>query len=157
MPRFGRASLRRRETLHPLLKALVDETIKYRDFTVAYGWRGMKDQNRQYDSGTSMLKWPHSKHNNMVKPDGSIYQLTEGVMPIIGKDAIPQSLAVDVVPYFDGRCIWDERQAIQLVGYMLRVADELEIILRWGLDWDMDRNIMETNFRDAYHLELVGV
>lgn len=41
-------------------------------------------------------------------------------------------------------------------GYVLAKAEALEIPIRWGGDWDNDRNIQEQNFDDLVHFELVG-
>lgn len=41
-------------------------------------------------------------------------------------------------------------------GYVLDRARALDIPIRWGGDWDNDRNIQEQNFDDLVHFELVG-
>jgi peptidoglycan L-alanyl-D-glutamate endopeptidase CwlK len=155
MPKFGNSSKRRRETLHPKLRKLVDELIKHRDFTIVDGWRGMKRQNELESEGKSTVCWPDSKHNTMVDDHGRFIELIPGAAPIVGQNAHPCAIAVDIAPYIGGRIRWEEKQVILLVGYALRLADELGIKVRWGLDWDGDRDIMETNFRDAYHIELL--
>lgn len=41
-------------------------------------------------------------------------------------------------------------------GYVLARAKALELSIRWGGDWDNDRDIKEQNFDDLVHFELLG-
>jgi len=155
MPRFGKASMSRYETLHPSLQIIMDEVIKVMDFTIVTGWRGRDDQNQCFNDGLSGKLWPDSKHNRMVDRYGRPIDLQSDFQPAIGEDAVPESIAVDIAPWINGHLVWNEKQLCFLVGYTLRVAHEMEIELRWGLDWDRDYDVVETKFRDAPHLELV--
>lgn len=50
--------------------------------------------------------------------------------------------------------IW--KQYGLLAGYILRVAEQLDVRLTWGGDWDRDWNSIENNFEDLGHFELTG-
>lgn len=139
MPVFGPGSVRQRGTLHPDLQTLLDVAIKKIDFVIIEGFRNEAAQNDAFKRGASKLKWPHGKHNRYP------------------------SIAVDIAPvyYAKGAAInWEDVPAFaRLMGYIERIADELELDVRLGLDWDMDFRTAghdpgET-FRDAPHLELV--
>jgi peptidoglycan LD-endopeptidase CwlK len=63
MPSFGMRSKRNREQLHPDLQKVVDEAIKHYDFTIICGYRGQTEQDKAFNEGKSMLRYPKSKHN----------------------------------------------------------------------------------------------
>lgn len=134
MPSFGKASLKQLQTLHPDLQRLLNEAIKYFDFSIVEGFRNKEAQNRAYAKGLSDKKWPNGKHNK--KP----------------------SLAVDIAPY---PIDWsDERRATErfvlLAGFVLCLASQLGLNIRWGGDWDQDEDTRnEQGLRDYPHFELV--
>ena len=114
MPAFGRASNRRKSTLHPLLQVILEEAIKDcpLDFTIVWGHRNEEEQNYAYSLGNSTKKWPESKHNQLP------------------------SMAVDIAPW---PIVWEEVDEFGFVaGYINRVAIEMGARLRWGGTWRMN-------------------
>jgi len=110
MPTFSSSSTRKLNTCDQDIKDVLNEAIKYFDFSCIWGHRGEEDQNRAYRSGHSTLQWPNSRHN-----------------------AIP-SRAVDVIPYpggFDN----DDATFYKMATYILRAASKLGVDLRWGGHW----------------------
>jgi hypothetical protein len=64
------------------------------------------------------------------------------------------SRAVDVAPY---PIDWNNMHRFYLLaGFMFQAASQLDIKLRWGMDWDMDWIHTDQTFFDAPHFELVG-
>lgn len=130
MPSFGKASLERYATLDPRLQEILDEVIKYKDFTIVCGHRGQVDQDKAVADGLSKTKWPNSKHNSLP------------------------SRAVDVAPY---PIDWHDTVAFsRLIGALELAAAQKGIKVRWGGDFDSDgKTYKDDDFVDLPHLELV--
>lgn len=129
MPKFGEKSTAQLETCDTRLQRIFNEVIKTRDCAIIQGHRSAKEQNDAFDKGTSTLRYPHSKHN---------------VYP---------SIAVDVAPY---PINWGDVGSFYIfAGYVMRVADELGIRIRFGGDWDSDGMTHDQDFNDLVHFELV--
>lgn len=138
MPSFGTASRKRRETLHPTLKILMDEAIKVMDFTIVCGFRDEEAQNKAFEDGASTKQWSNSKHNQVP------------------------SIAVDIAPWDPymrngkGGIDWQNiNRFILLAGIVKGIAHTLEIPIRWGGDFDSDTFIKDQSFIDMPHIELV--
>ena len=130
MPSFGDRSSGALETVDPRLVRVLDEAIKHFDFTVLEGHRGEREQNVAYDAGKSQRLWPTGSHNSMP------------------------SKAVDVAPY---PIDWKDAQAfVYLAGFVVGIGAMMGVRIRWGGDWDSDRQTDDENFRDLGHLELDG-
>ena len=124
MPKFGKRSQKRLKGVDTKLVNVLNQAIKHFDFTVIEGVRSLETQKKYVARGAS--KTLKSKH-------------------IDGK-------AVDIAPYpvdYD-----DEERFVYLGGFILGVASQLGIKLRWGLDWDRDTYTKDTGFRDAGHFEI---
>ena len=95
---------------HKDLQILFNEVIKCRDIAVICGHRGEKEQNKAYEDGFSMLKFPKSKHNKVP------------------------SLAVDVVPY---PIDWNNIGRFEELGeFVVQKAKEMNINISWGGNWE---------------------
>lgn len=111
------------------LQRVFEEVIKRYDCSVVCGFRSASKQRIAYDTGRSKVQFPDSKHNNYP------------------------SRAVDVVPY---PVDWDDLGAFYMfAGYVLRVAEEMNISIRYGGDWDGDRKTADQRFNDLGHFELI--
>jgi peptidoglycan LD-endopeptidase CwlK len=170
MPNFSVTSTQRLATCHPALEKLMFHVIRDIDISIIEGWRSPERQLQLYDEGKSKLT--SGKHNHtIINEDGK---------------KIPWSLAVDIAPYpidfgktpkqvlknyVDVRmCAADlallEREIIKtsraisrfyfLAGLIKERADQLNIKVRWGGDWDNDNDFFDQTFYDLVHWELVG-
>ena len=139
MPSFSKASLEKLDTCDPRLQMIFKEVIRYVDCTILCGHRGQKEQDEAFAKGLSKLKWPNGEHNKVP------------------------SRAVDVAPY---PVKWGEQGTAEqrkkdiarfyfFAGYVKSVADNMNIKLRWGGDWDSDLDFNEQNFDDLPHFELI--
>ena len=129
MPEFSERSLRLLSTADERLQRLFLEVVKTYDCTVLCGHRGKEEQEEAYRAGKSKVLFPHSKHNRMP------------------------AMAVDVAPY---PVDWqDWKRFYHFGGYVLRVAQELGIQVRSGLDWNGNLDFKDQNFHDAPHWELL--
>ena len=128
MPRFSKKSLSKLETCDKRLQDLFLRVVKKFDCTIIEGHRSKDRQNKLFKEGKSKLKYPKGKHN-----------------------AIP-SRAVDVAPY---PIDWNDRERFTyFAGYVLGIAYQMGLKIRWGGDWDMDTQVKDNNFDDLPHFEI---
>lgn len=131
MPSFGKTSKARLETAHPRLIEVFEEVVKHFDCSILQGHRGKVEQNDFFHRGLSKVQWPNGKHNSVP------------------------SLAVDAAPY---PIDWNDRARFSyFAGFVVGIAASKGIKIRWGGDWDGDRELAdEKGLSDLPHFELVG-
>jgi peptidoglycan L-alanyl-D-glutamate endopeptidase CwlK len=130
MPRFGKRSKERLATCEEDLQVLFKEVIKYVDCSILEGHRGEDRQTALHKEGKTKVLYPRGRHN-----------------------ASP-SRAVDVVPY---PVDWEDRERMTLfAGFVLGIASQMDINIRWGGDWDQDFEVKDNMFDDFPHFELKG-
>ena len=129
MPRFGSRSRKNLATCDEDLQDLFNEVIKHVDCSVICGHRNKQEQNKAFEEKRTKVKYPNGRHN--AKP----------------------SMAVDVAPY---PIDWDDRERFHLfAGFVLGIAQSMEINIRWGGDWNKNFEVDDNNFDDFPHFELV--
>jgi len=135
MARFSAESLRQLSTCHPDLQVLFNEVIKHFDCKVLEGHRGQEAQHEAFASVHSKLDWPHGNHNQLP------------------------SLAVDVAPF---PIEWGNfKRFYWFAGFVLGIAVKLKNdgfmghSVRYGGDWNENKNIDDEKFRDLVHFELI--
>lgn len=130
MPAFSDGSKKVLATCDERLQRLFNEVIKYWDCTIIQGKRTEAEEQQHIADGTS-----HTNHSKHVYPIG-----------------VP-SLAVDVAPY---PIVWgDTKRFYAFGGFVIATATQLGIKIRWGGDWDSDRDLNDQNFNDLPHFEVV--
>jgi len=131
MPKFSKASKSKLKTCHPDIQRLMNEVVKYYDCTIVDGHRDKERQDLYYAQGVSKVKYPNSRHNRYP------------------------SNAVDVAPYIKGKGLsWNTIECYVLSGQIIEIARRLKIDIRWGGDWDSDRDLTDQTFNDLVHFEL---
>jgi hypothetical protein len=132
MPYFGTVSRRNLAGCDLRLQEIFNRAIIFFDCKVICGHRGRESQNAAFNDfpQKSKKRWPDSKHNK--KP----------------------SLAVDVLPYPIE--YGDEKRMYYFAGFVMMIAKDKGIKLRWGGDWDSDTEVKDQTFFDLAHFELVG-
>lgn len=132
--KWGRKSRRNRETLSPGLLQIADKVLGYGilDCLLDCSYRNEPEQNRLYAIHRSQVKWPKSKHNHLP------------------------AMAMDLVPVINGKASWNKLHCCVLAGLVQAAAVELNIMIRWGGNWDMDHEpITDQEFQDLAHFEEV--
>lgn len=115
---------------HADLQSLVAYVAEHLPIRILCGHRNQAEQAVAFALGKSKVQWPSSKHNH-----------------------IP-SLAVDLLP---APIDWDDRERMSLfAGFVLGVAAQMDIPVRWGGDWDRDSEVKDNTFDDLCHFELTG-
>ena len=128
MPKFGRKSRERLSSCNDELQKIFNEVIKHVDCSVLEGHRSKDRQNKLYEEGKTKVKYPNGRHNRQP------------------------SSAVDVTPY---PVDWKDRERQTLfAGFVIGVASQMGIKLRWGGDWDQDFQVVDNRFDDFPHFEL---
>jgi peptidoglycan L-alanyl-D-glutamate endopeptidase CwlK len=129
MPRFSQFSLDNLSTCDDKLQRVFREVIRHIDCRVTDGHRTQAEQDLAYNRGHSEKKWPNSKHNQLP------------------------SKATDIVPY---PVDWEDRERFTLfAGFVMGVASQMGIRLRWGGDWNSNFVVQDNKFDDFAHFELV--
>lgn len=129
MPQFSKKSLVRLREAHSKLQEVFLEVINYFDCTVVTGHRSEEEQEHMFDLGRSKVHYPDSKHNH------------------------EPALAVDVAPC---PVDWEDIKRFHyFAGFVMGVAAEKGIKLRWGGDWDRDTEVKDNKFDDLLHFELI--
>ena len=128
MPYFGKSSKNRLSTCDDRLQKVFNEVIKHVDCSVLEGHRSKDRQNKLYEEEKTKVKYPDGRHNRQP------------------------SSAVDVTPY---PVDWKDRERQTLfAGFVIGVASQMGINLRWGGDWDQDFQVVDNRFDDFPHFEL---
>jgi len=128
MPSFGKRSRERLESCNSDLRMVFNEVIKHVDCSILEGHREKERQNQLFDEGKTEVLHPNGRHNDFP------------------------SNAVDVVPY---PVDWEDRERMTLfAGFVLGVANQMGITLRWGGDWDQDFEVHDNMFDDFPHFEI---
>lgn len=129
MYRYSERSAKALSTAHPDLQAVFMKVLELYDHTIISGHRGQEAQDTAFGTGFSRVEWPNSKHN--AEP----------------------SLAVDAVPYPSG---WKSKPQMRFfAGIVIGVAHAMGVTIRWGGDWDGDKDFLDQEFNDLAHFELV--
>ena len=128
MPRFSIKSKSKLHSCDERLINLFNKVVKHFDCMVLEGHRGEEKQNAAYDKGNSKVRYPNGKHNQS------------------------QSVAVDVAPY---PIDWADRDRFHYFGgYVLGVAKQMGLNIRWGGDWNQDTQTKDNKFDDLVHFEI---
>ena len=128
MPRFGKRSIGRLQTCDQKLQELFYEVVKHFDCSIIEGHRGEERQNKAFADGKSKVKYPNGKHNQNP------------------------SIAVDVAPY---PIDWSDRDRFHYFGgFVLGVAKQMGMNIRWGGDWNQDTETKDNKFDDLVHFEI---
>lgn len=143
MAKFGKVSSERLNTCHVDLVLICTEVIKYIDFSVLEGTRTLEQQQKYFNEGKSKLDGVNQKSKHQSSP----------------------SFAIDIAPYpidFKDKAKSKARFYL-LAGYMFMCAETLfkdgliSHRLRWGGDWDSDKDFNDQSFDDLPHFELVKI
>jgi peptidoglycan L-alanyl-D-glutamate endopeptidase CwlK len=64
--------------------------------------------------------------------------------------------AIDLNAFVGQKMVDNKEMLCVVAGVMFACASELNIKIRWGLDWNSDGNILDNKFNDQYHFELIN-
>lgn len=137
MPKFGATSRANLAQCHPDLQRLMNEVIKHWDCTVLDGARTLAEQRANLARGVS--KTMNSMH--LPQADGFSWAADVAPYPVKWND-----------PSAKVRAAY-ERECLFFGGFVLGVAEQLGIDIRYGGDWDSDHDLTDQTFNDLVHFE----
>lgn len=150
---FGKRSLENLKTCHKDIQLILQEVIKYYDFSVISGIRTVAEQQALFKAGKSKLDGINKKSKHQGRRDSNDNLV---------------SFAVDIMPYKKGTNAFSGEQKDLVRFYFLmglvkatamKLLEEGKIThkLRLGMDWDSDDIYTDQSFDDLPHFELVPV
>lgn len=131
---MSRTSKLRLETSHPDLQRVFNKVAEDERIQIIEGRRTRERQRQLVLQGAS--KTMDSKH---ITDEGGL------------------SDAIDAAPLNDeGEINWQDTKAFREFGErVIKVAESMQIKLRWGGDWDGDGDYLDQKFNDLVHFERV--
>ncbi len=116
--KLGSRSRAELKGVHPDLVKVVERAIEIteQDFIVFDGLRTAADQNALYRRGASQRDGYRRKSEHQVQASG-------------------YGQAVDLVPWINGKPVWDWDAIYLIADAMVQAAKELGVRLRWGGCW----------------------
>lgn len=142
---FGKKSQMLLDTCHQDIQKVMNEAIKHKDFSIAYGHRTKPEQFALFKQGRKFKNGKWVKVGPTVTDrDGNIKMSEHNYYP---------SHAIDILPYpFNG---WkDLNQFMSLKEVIFEAAKTVGVKLVWGADWDSDGDIKEHSLQDYPHYQL---
>lgn len=117
--KLGKSSRAELKGVHPDLIKVVERAIEIteQDFTVFDGIRTAADQRALFKRGASQRDGYTRKSQHQKQPSG-------------------YGEAVDLVPWINGKPVWDWDAIYIIADAMVTAARELGVQLRWGGSWD---------------------
>lgn len=140
MPRFGTQSLKQLKTCHPDLIIIHQMVIKYFDHAVREGQRSIERQFELFQS-------------DRTKIDGITKMGKHNFVPSMADDSYPWPVNLSDKPKMKARFY-------MYAGYMFMATEilyeqkKITHKLRWGGDWDSDKDFTDQSFDDLPHMEL---
>ena len=156
---YGRRSLARLATAHELLQHLMKRVGVHFPNTILEGERTEEQQAKNVAKGVS--KTMNSKH--VRKPAEAVNAAPDPLeWPQAGKlkariERVTGQLTDDQkaeVLTLVGEYTKDVARWYYFGGFVLGTAEELGIDIRWGGDWDGDRDLDDQSFDDLDHFEI---
>ena len=137
MPGWSKSSQAKLDTCDPRIIEILDIVVKHHDCKVLWGHRTEQQQNDLYDQipRVTHKKWPDSKHNSL---------------PSIAVDVAPWP-----IPHKWGKDWIHRVKFYELKAAIFLTAAQLGYTIRWGGDWDMDKDYTDNTFNDLVHFEVL--
>lgn len=150
MAKFSNSSKEKLDTATEALQMLFEKVIEKYDCIILQGVRSEEEQAENVNNGKSKtLKSKHlpNKDGKAEAIDSSPYPIPDkwgkisyGLIPIEYREEIKQQIKELAKFYHYG-------------GYVQGVADTMNIPIKWGGDWDNDKDFNDQTFDDLVHFE----
>jgi len=141
---WGKASSAKLDNCHPDLRRIAVRALVLSpyDITIIHTFRGAEAQNALFASHASTKKFPNSRHNKSNDP----------------KIDNPQTLsdAIDFAPWINGVIPWGDTHIFAVIaGSFFAAANDLDLTLRWGGDWNGNGSTRDQKLMDWGHIEIM--
>lgn len=148
MPAFGRTSRNRLATCHPDMQDVLNEAIKWVDFSIVEGHRPVEKQFEYFQRGRECRDghWVVTDKSKVITNiDGKMKKGTHNYTPSFG---------VDIVPWTGKYDYKDTQRFRNIVYFIIGIGLSMGVKLRSGCDWDTDFYNNDQRLHDLPHLEL---
>jgi peptidoglycan L-alanyl-D-glutamate endopeptidase CwlK len=150
MYKFGKKSLTQLETCHTDIQTILNEVIKFYDFSILEGIRTAERQQLLFVDGKSTLDGVNKLSKHQGKKDDN-----DNVV----------SFAVDIMPYYKGFNPFTDKNGNKSFYYMAGLVmaitetlyneNKISHLLTWGGNWDNDLDFFsDSSFFDLPHFQL---
>ncbi len=156
---YGATSLQRLATAHPDLQALMKKVGEKFPNTILEGERTEEQQRKNVEKGVSQTM--NSKHVRSpaeavdAAPDPLSWpqaaKLLNRIETVAGLMSDEQG--AEIMSLVEGY-VREVARWYYFGGYVLGVASEEDVDIRWGGDWDGDRSLEDQTFHDLPHFEV---
>jgi len=156
MPKFGKSSTDKLMTCHKDIRKLFNKVVQKYDCTVLEGARTLERQKELFNSGRS--KTMNSKH---LRVNGVSRAIDCVPYPISWGELEERKLRFALENRTDNlsELMNDYKIAYarfyHFAGYVKGVAEEMNIKIRWGGDWNGNFDLKDQTFFDLPHFELL--
>lgn len=146
MPDLGKESELQLDTCDEKIKKVFRAVVRTYDCKVIEGHRNKQKQHAAFLAGKSKLDWPNGNHNSLPSKaaDVSPYPMDWGGS-LIENGSLNRKHLFALLRFY------------HFAGFVQGAAEQLGIPLRWGGDWDSDRDLTDQIFNDLVHFELLEV
>ena len=144
MSYYNSKSEARLRTCDPKLQFVFRKVVQRYDNTIIEGHRGEAKQNEAFRTGASEKQWPNGNHNSLPSKaaDSAPYPVEFGG-PLVINGKLNQKNLNALLRFY------------HYAGFVQGTASEMGIPIRWGGDWDNDRDLSDQKFNDLVHFELL--
>jgi peptidoglycan L-alanyl-D-glutamate endopeptidase CwlK len=156
---YGATSLQRLATVHPELQNLMKAVGEHFPNTILEGERTVEQQEKNVAKGVSQTM--NSKHVRSpaeavdAAPDPLAWpqaaKLLSRIETVSGLMSDEQG--AEVMALVEGY-VREVARWYYFGGFVLGYAEELNVEIRWGGDWDGDRKLEDQTFHDLPHFEI---
>lgn len=142
--KWNARSLEQKATLHTDLRVVIEDALRISDvpFQLVQGARTIDQQREYFKAGKSKI------NPDAYADKDALYAAAKHV---VGPGA-PFARAVDIV--IEGPKPYDMSHLCYVAGVVLTCARIRGIKVRWGGNFDRDKEILEQSFIDGPHFEL---
>lgn len=135
MFKFGNTSEKKLKLTNNTLELIARKVLSRSviDFGITHSYRTLEEQNELFKKGASKIDGINKKSMHNYNP----------------------SNAIDIVCYVDGKVTWEKDYYVFVAGMFIFAAKEMGVEIRWGGNFDMDNDILEQDFNDLCHFEII--
>jgi len=156
---YGATSLQRLATVHPELQNLMKAVGEHFPNTILEGERTVEQQEKNVAKGVS--KTMNSKHVRSpaeavdAAPDPLAWPQAAKLLARIEtvSGLMSDEQGAEVMALVEGY-VREVARWYYFGGFVLGYAEELNVEIRWGGDWDGDRKLEDQTFHDLPHFEI---
>ncbi|MCK5651468.1 MAG: hypothetical protein KAJ42_08835 [Gemmatimonadetes bacterium] len=156
---YGRTSNQRLDTTHPDIQRLMRRVGPHFANTILEGERSEEQQRKNVEKGVSKTMDSNHLHSPSdavdAAPDPLAWpqagKLKARIESVAGQ--LTDEQGAEIMALVEGY-VREVARWYYFGGFVLGYAEELNVDIRWGGDWDGDRKLEDQTFHDLPHFEI---